>query len=70
MDNMDAAAVEAVVGRQCLLKRPVRDRHGVSHFNERPRVVREVVNLDRRMLLVEFNDGSTMFLFPEEVIIE
>jgi hypothetical protein len=70
MYNMDTGAAGAVVGRYCLLKRPIRDRQGVIHFNEKPRIVRQVVNLDRLMLLVEFNDGSTMFLFPEEVIIE
>jgi hypothetical protein len=59
-----------VVGRYCQLKRPVRDRDGVSHFKEKPKVLREVMNLDRRMFLVEFGDGSTTFLFPEEVTIE
>jgi hypothetical protein len=70
---MDAAQIEAVdslVGRFCLLRRPVRDRDGVNHFNERPRVLREVINLDRRMFLVQFNDGSTTFLFPDELSLE
>jgi hypothetical protein len=70
MDNVQIDTVDPVVGRHCLLKRPVRDRDGVNHFNEKPRVVRELINLDRRMLLVEFDDGSTTFLFPDEVTIE
>jgi hypothetical protein len=70
MDNVQTDTVEPVVGRYCLLKRPVRDRDGVNHFNEKPRVVRELINLDRRMFLVEFDDGSTTFLFPDEVAIE
>ena len=70
MDNVDINTVDPVVGRICLLKRPVRDRDGVNHFNEKPRVVRELINLGRRMLLVEFDDGSTTFLFPDEVTIE
>jgi hypothetical protein len=70
MDNVQINTVEAVVGRYCLLKRPIRDRDGVNHFNEKPRVVRELINLDRRMFLVEFDDGSTTFLFPDEVAIE
>ncbi len=70
MENMQIEAVDHVVGRHCLLKRPVRDRDGVSHFNEKPKVLREVINLDRRMFLVEFSDGSTTFLFPDEVSIE
>ena len=39
-------------------------------FNERPEIVREVDNLNRRMFLVRFDDGSTTFLFPDEVNIE
>ena len=70
MQTMQSEAVADVVGRQCLLKRPIRDREGVSHFNEKPVVLREVINLDRRMFLVQFPDGSTTFLFPDEVSIE
>ena len=70
MDNMQIDTVDPVVGHHCLLKRPVRDRDGVNHFNEKPRVLRELINLDRRMFLVEFDDGSTTFLFPDEVTIE
>ena len=68
MENMET--VDPIVGRYCMLKRPVRDRDGISHFKERPKVIREVINLDRRMFLVEFDDGSTTFLFPDEVTIE
>ncbi|MGO9268056.1 MAG: hypothetical protein ACLQBA_24725 [Candidatus Binataceae bacterium] len=39
-------------------------------FNEKPKILREVNNLNRRMFLVEFGDGSTTFLFPDEVNIE
>ncbi|MBV8356985.1 MAG: hypothetical protein JO189_03485 [Deltaproteobacteria bacterium] len=70
MDTTQIETVDPVIGRHCLLKRPVRDRGGVNHFNEKPRVLRELINLDRRMFLVEFGDGSTTFLFPDEVIIE
>ncbi len=70
MENIQFEAVDAVVGRYCLLKRPVRDRDGVSHFKEKPIVLRELTNLDRRMFLVQFGDGSTTFLFPDEVSIE
>jgi hypothetical protein len=70
MENLQFESPDGVVGRYCLLKRPVRDRDGVNHFNEKPRVLRELINLDRRMFLVEFGDGSTTFLFPDEVTIE
>jgi len=39
-------------------------------FNEKPEIVREVNNLNRRMFLVRFDDGRTTFLFPDEVNIE
>jgi hypothetical protein len=58
------------VGRRCQLLRPVRDRQGQTRFNERPLVLREVTNLGRQMFLVQFDDGSTTFLFPNEVTIE
>ncbi len=50
--------------------RPVRDRDGRTRFNEKPIVLREVNNLDRHMFLVQFEDGSTTFLFPDEVVLE
>jgi hypothetical protein len=62
--------IEAVVGRQCRLQRPVRDREGRSRFGEQPRILREISNLDRRMYLVQFADGATTFLFPDEVVVE
>jgi hypothetical protein len=70
MENLQIETVDPVVGRCCLLKRPVRDRDGINHFHEKPKVLKEVINLDRRMYLVEFDDGSTTFLFPDEVAIE
>jgi hypothetical protein len=59
-----------VVGRLCRLIGLVRDHHGRSRFKEQPRILREVNNLDRRMFLVQFDDGSTTFLFPDEVVVE
>jgi len=49
------------------LLKPVRDREGRSRFEERPRILREVNNLDRTMYLVQFEDGATTFVFPHEV---
>jgi hypothetical protein len=51
----------------CKLNAPIRDRAGRIHFQEHPRVLRKISNLDRQMLLVQFEDGATTFLFPEEV---
>jgi hypothetical protein len=69
-EHMETINVDAVVGRHCNLLRPVRDQQGKNRFNERPRILRLVDNLGRRMLLVQFEDGSTTFLFPDEVNIE
>lgn len=60
---------DAVVGRHCRLVRPVRDNHGKSHFTEEPVILRAVNNLGRHMYLVRFDDGSTTFLFPNEIIV-
>jgi hypothetical protein len=68
--SMETMNVEAVVGRQCNLLRPVRDQQGRTRFNEKPVILRLVDNLGRRMLLVQFEDGSTTFLFPDEIDIE
>jgi len=57
-------------GRHCRLLRPVRDRQGQTRFNEQPLVLREVKNLGRCMFLVQFDDGSTTFLFPDEISLE
>jgi hypothetical protein len=68
--SMETMNTELVVGRHCHLNRPVRDRQGMTRFNEQPVVLREVNNLDRRMYLVQFDDGSTTFLFPDEITLE
>lgn len=67
---MTSANTEAVTGRHCKLQRPVRDHEGRSRFGEQPRILREVNNLDRRMFLVQFADGATTFLFPDEIVVE
>jgi hypothetical protein len=61
---------DAVVGRHCRLVRPVRDTQGKSRFTEEPVILRAVDNLGRHMYLVQFDDGSTTFLFPNEIIVQ
>jgi hypothetical protein len=61
---------DATVGKRVKLLKPVRDHEGRTRFNEHPRVLREVNNLDRHMFLVQFEDGATTFLFPNEVAVE
>jgi hypothetical protein len=70
MTMMASTNIEAVVGRNCRLLRPVRDHEGRNRFGEKPRILREVTNLDRHMYLVQFDDGATTFLFPDEVAME
>ena len=48
----------------------MRDQQGRTRFGEHPRIVRELINLGRRMYLVEFEDRATTFLFPNEIAIE
>jgi len=67
---MENRQTETRAGRFCKLLRPVRDREGHFHFDERPRVLRELNNLDRHMYLVQFDDGATTFLFPDEVVLQ
>jgi hypothetical protein len=67
---MENRQTEAMGARYCKLLRPVRDRDGHSHFDEQPRVLRELNNLDRLMYLVQFADGATTFLFPDEVVLQ
>ncbi|HXW84136.1 MAG TPA: hypothetical protein VEJ86_07005 [Candidatus Binataceae bacterium] len=67
---MASTTVEAVAERHCRLLRPVRDHEGRSRFGEKPKILREVNNLQRKMFLVQFNDGATTFLFPDEIVVE
>lgn len=67
---MQGEETEGIIGRQCLLLKPVRDGEGHMRFNEKPLILREVNNLNRRMFLVQFADGRTTFLFPDEINIE
>jgi hypothetical protein len=53
--------------KRCRLVGPIRDHNGRVRFGEQPRILREVDNLERHMFLVQFDDGATTFLFPEEV---
>lgn len=55
------------IGKRCRLVRPIRDRNGRVHFGEQPTILREVDNLDRQMLLVQFDDGAKTFVFSHEV---
>jgi len=58
------------VGKHCELLRPVRDHEGRTRFHETARILEELDNLGRHMLLVQFEDGTTTFLFPPEVLIQ
>jgi hypothetical protein len=67
---MTSLNTEELIGKHCKLQKPVRDHEGRSRFSEQPRILRAVNNLDRRMYLVQFDDGATTFLFPDEVVIQ
>jgi hypothetical protein len=67
---METINSESLVGRHCRLLRAVRDSQGLNRFTEQPLIVREVDNLGRHMLLVQFDDGTTTLLFPTEVSVQ
>ena len=55
--------------KRCQLIGSIRDHAGCLRFHEEAQVLREVVNLDRRLFLVRFADGATTFLFPHEFVL-
>ncbi len=55
------------IRRRCRLLVPVRDRLGRTHYDERPMVLHEIFNLGRHMYLVRFEDGTTIYLFENEI---
>ncbi len=67
---MNTMCAEETITRLCRLVKPIRDKAGRVRFNEMARIVDEVENLGRRMYLVKFQDGSTTFLFPDEIRFE
>jgi len=64
------SAIGDLTGRHCRLLRPVRDHEGRTRFGEQPTILRQIRNLDRSMFLVQFADGATTFLFPDEVAVD
>lgn len=52
--------------RYSLLK-PIRDREGRLRFHENVVILKKVSNLGREMYLVRFDDGTTTFVFPDEI---
>jgi hypothetical protein len=67
---METAAPSTITaGRQCHLLKPIPDREGKLHFNEAPIILRVLVNLERQMFLIQFEDGATTFVFPSEIVL-
>ena len=64
---LGAMKQSSVSDEHCNLRRPIRDRPGHNHFQEDPLILREIDNLERRLYLVRFNDGSETFVFPDEI---
>jgi hypothetical protein len=67
MEGSASMKQSSVSGKHCNLRWPIRDRAGHSHFDEEPVILREIDNLERRMYLVRFNDGSETFVFTGEL---
>jgi Ni,Fe-hydrogenase III large subunit len=64
---MNTMCAEETIDKFCRVVKPIRDKAGRIRFNEMARMINEVENLGRRMYLVRFDDGSTTFLFPDEI---
>ncbi len=56
-----------VNGLICRLLVPIRDRTGRTRFEETPSVLWDLFNLGRHMYLVQFADGTTIYVFQHEV---
>lgn len=69
-NRMNTQAVSDFSGKRCRLLKPVRDHEGRARFGEQPTILRQINNLDRSMYLVQFSDGATTFLFPDEVAVD
>lgn len=66
--QMTSAAEVVAAGTTCRLLRPIRDREGRLRYEEHPRILRRITNLEREMFLVRFDDGATTFVFPDEIV--
>jgi len=60
-------AEEPAARRRCRIIKPIRDKGGRVRFKESAEIIKDVENLGRQMYLVRFDDGTTTFLFPDEV---
>lgn len=63
-----SAAEMVAAGATCRLLRPIRDHEGRLRYEEHPRVLRRITNLEREMFLVRFDDGATTFVFRDEIV--
>ena len=66
--EMTSSAMQVIAGAACRLLRPIRDREGRIRYEEHPRILRKITNLEREMFLVRFDDGATTFVFPDEIV--
>jgi len=56
------------VGDKVSLKRTLRDHEGRTHpVGAKVTLLRTINNIDRIMHLVQFDDASTTFVFPDEI---
>ena len=57
-------------GRRCRAKKMVRTHEAKIEPERRGTIVHELENLGRRMVLVEWDDNSSLYVFPDEIEIE
>jgi len=57
-------------GRRCRATKMVRTHEAKIEPERRGTIVHEIENLGRRMVLVEWDDNSSLYVFPDEIEIE
>jgi hypothetical protein len=57
-------------GRRCRAKKMVRTHDAKIEPERRGTIVHETENLGRRMVLVQWDDNSSLYVFPDEIEIE
>ena len=59
-----------IEGRRCQAKRNIRSHQGFISADSRGTVDAEIENLGRRLIAVRWDNGLSMYVFPDEIAID
>ena len=62
--------VKLLKGKRCRAERALIGHQGIVKVNTEGTIQHVIVNLDRRLINVEWDNGVTMYVFPDEVEIQ